>query len=232
MLHVDVFLQVSAILAPECVFGYGYSQEKRPYACVWHSCMGAYAGLPDAMHHLAIHLSTTKQPSSSLVAPDRTHSGAMSTISDSHIDDPEFVGGYAEDRTQTDAKDSVILHQLCDRCKSFVDGWNFLRWVKDGIDDIHDVRDEYPNPAHFSTVAQLLQSKDACHLCAMVLSILDYHKLDHNGPVEFMICKDRTRKPPGHLPLILGLGGTKYVQYRWASMYLKCFDGKQVFPNF
>jgi len=153
----------------------------------------------------------------------------MSTIPDCHNDDANLVGGYAEDQTQTDAKDSIMLHQLCDRCRSFVDGWDFLKWVKDGIDDIYDVR---AGPTHFATVAQLLQSRDACHMCAMVLSILDYSNLDHKGPVEFQICKDRWKKPPGYLPLILGLGGLKHVQYRWASMYLKCFDGKWVFPSF
>jgi len=150
----------------------------------------------------------------------------MSTISDSHDDHADFVDGFAAHPTQTDVKALVMLHQLFDRCKSFVDGWDFVKLVKEDIDDIHDVRAEYSNPAHFSTVAQLLQSRDACHMCVMVLSILDYPNLDHNGPVEFQICKDKWKNPPGYLPLILGLGGLKYVQYRWASMYLKCFNGK------
>ena len=105
----------------------------------------------------------------------------MSTIPDCHNDDANLVGGYAEDQTQTDAKDSIMLHQLCDRCRSFVDGWDFLKWVKDGIDDIYDVR---AGPTHFSTVAQLLQSRAACHMYAMVLSILDYSNLDHNQRVQ------------------------------------------------
>jgi len=193
---------------------------------MWHSCMGVHAGLPYAMHHLAIHLYTTQHPSTSLITINSTHSGAMSTIPDSQDDDADSVDGFAPHLTQTDAKDSVTLHQLCDHCKTFIDGWKFLKLAKDDIEYIHNVRAGDSDPAHFSTVAQLLQSRDACHMCAMVLSILSCSNLDHNGPVEFRICGDKWKKPPGYLPLILGLGGRKYVQYRWASMYLKCFDGK------
>ena len=156
----------------------------------------------------------------------------MSTISDSHDDHADLVDGFAAHLTQTDAKDSVMLHQLCGHCKSFVDGWDFLKLVPEDIEDIYDVQVESPASTHYSTVAQLLQARDTCHMCAMVLSILDYPNLDHNETVEIRICKDKWEKPPGYLPLILCLGGLKYVQYRWASMYLKCFDGKWVFPSF
>jgi len=59
MSHVTMFSQYSAVLAPEHVFDHGDSQEKRAHASMWHSCMGAHAGLPDAMHYLAIHRYTT-----------------------------------------------------------------------------------------------------------------------------------------------------------------------------
>ena len=151
----------------------------------------------------------------------------MSNILSPHDADAGSVRDCTANQTQSqDAGDSVMLHQLCGHCKSFVDGWDFLKLVPEDIEDIYDVQVESPASTHYSTVAQLLQARDTCHMCAMVLSILDYPNLDHNETVEIRICKDKWEKPPGYLPLILVLGGLKYVQYRWASMYLKCFDGE------
>ena len=146
----------------------------------------------------------------------------MPTIPSAHDADAGSMRDCTANQTQSqDAGDSVMLHQLCGHCKSFVDGWDFLKLVPEDIESIYDVPVESPRSTHSSTVAQLLQARDTCHMCAMILSILDYHNLEHNRPVYLCICTDRTRKPPGYLPLYIG-----YVRYRWASLYLRCFDGK------
>jgi hypothetical protein len=120
--------------------------------------------------------------------------------------------------------DDVVLHQLCDRCKSFFDGWDFLTWAKDRL-----YNDPPSRRLHFSIVAQLLRSRNSCHMCEMVLSWLNCSNGDPNRPIYFIIGVIGPYEPD-FLPIDLSVGNSPR-RHRWASLYLRYFDGKSVSPN-
>jgi len=149
----------------------------------------------------------------------------MSTSSGYHDDNADFVDGYSEYLTHTNAKLSIMLHQLCDRCKRFIDDWELLKWAKDGI-DVCNAQIKLRSPeywVHFATIAQLLQSTGHCHLCAMVLSKLDYRNMAPDRAVRFMIYtfKEDEDKSGGFFPLFV----EKYDDWLVAHLYLRFSNG-------
>lgn len=160
-----------------------------------------------------------------------SNTGAISTTPIAHNADAGGVVSYTAGLSQSqDTDDSVMLHQLCDRCKSFIDGWELLKWAEEGKDvcntQIAQLQRKFYRTGYevrFATVEQMLQSTDHCHLCTMVLSKVDYDSIYSDPRISFRLgdFQEDDDRSGGFLPLFV----QDYDSLLTAHLYLRFYNG-------
>ena len=160
-----------------------------------------------------------------------SNTGAMSTIPIAHNAAADGVGSYTAGLSRSqDTNDSVMLHQLCDRCKNFIDGWDLLKWAEEGKDvcntQIARLELKFYSTGYkvrFATVEQLLQSANDCHLCAMVLFRVDRKSTYADPRISFRLgdFEGDDDESGGFLPLFV----QDYDVLLTAHLYLRFYNG-------
>lgn len=65
-------------------------------------------------------------------------------------------------------EDLVPLHQLCNRCRRFFDNWTEMHACFEGPPIVETNLDIKSEILKLCTVAELMESRDACHSCEML----------------------------------------------------------------
>jgi hypothetical protein len=127
---------------------------------------------------------------------------------------------------------SVPLHQLCDRCTDFVEGWDIVNWklgsgkcwadfwkrndqTKD--ESTKDTMSTEIKDYKFCYVEHLLQSQGCCHLCMIVLSSLPEES--KSKPMAMVILSAVPMADYGidSFPLRVQIGETESEYCKWET---------------